>query len=86
MKKISKRISKWGLAGLGFVIAALTYCGYRMFSVVYGPQSDADIEPCIYGPPPLEIKDIDSLKNDTVNNTENLIKNSENIKSSITKE
>lgn len=76
MKRISKKISNWGLAGIGVFLAMLCTGVYKMFNVVYGPP----VEPCLYGPPPFEI--IDSLKNDTVNNYEQVSKDSVNIKSS----
>lgn len=66
MKKLSNKIRNRVLAGVGVFLAVLTYCGYRMYSVVYGPRP---VE-CLYGPRPFEIIDEDSLINDTLNNQE----------------
>lgn len=80
MKRFSKKISSWGLAGLGFILAVITFCGYKMFAVVYGPRP----VDCVYGPPPFEISDNDSLKNDSVNNAEHVLNDFVNTNSSIT--
>lgn len=76
MKRFSKKISNWGLAGIGAFLAMLCSGIYKMYNVVYGPP----VEPCLYGPPPLEL--IDFLKNDTVN--EQMSKDSVSIKNSTT--
>lgn len=69
MKRFSKKISNWGLAGIGVFLAMLCSGIYKMYNVVYGPP----VEPCVYGPPTFEITD--SLKNDTVSNCEYVPKN-----------
>lgn len=67
MKKLSKRILNWWVAGLGVFLAALTYSLYRMYAVVYGPPPA-----CLYGPPPYEISDNDSISNDTIIESDNI--------------
>lgn len=80
MKRFSKRMKNWGLAGLGIILAVLTYCGYKMYSVVYGPRPDYD-PICLYGPRPIEITDSDSLGRDEIKDSENISKDSMTIKS-----
>lgn len=77
MKRFSKRMKNWGLAGLGFILAVLTYCGYKMYSVVYGPRPDYD-PICLYGPRPIEITDSDSLGRDVIKDSDNISKDSMN--------
>lgn len=67
MKRLSKKISNWGIAGLGFFLAAFTYGLYRMYAVVYGPPPAY-----LYGSPTYEISDNDSISSDTVMESDNI--------------
>lgn len=61
MKRFSKKILNWGLAELGIFLAAFTYSIYRMSAVVYGP-------------PPCEIIETDSISKDNIQESDDFSK------------